>query len=297
MFVDMNAMTPFERNSIRMIFPFYGFTRHLFRYLMTYPADHPVTASILTNFALQHEKDWDSGLPRDMKFLFFLGHPDVNGKVTGIDYRSIDPFRSFYNIFTIGGFAASMNPAFQFGATQMGTNVLSGTPELFPKDHFDPNTGMMVADQPPNLGLRLAEAAVPEVVGVDALFALSDQFRNLKITDPEAYKKRVYTAFGLPFAPIPVNKPEKIETTQMKRYADASASVGEAIRTGDFSKAKRYDAVPTPSLLRAYLGNRDYATPAEIERVYNILRQQADAAGISGSLHGHLPKPRQRTGH
>jgi hypothetical protein len=301
-FVDMNAMTPFERNTVRMLFPFYGFTRHLFRYLMTYPADHPLAASILTNFALQHESDWNSGpnagLPRDMKFLFFLGHPDVNGHVTGIDYRSIDPFRSFYNTFTLGGFFSQLNPAGQFIAQRAGVNVLSGTPELFPHVHYDPNTGMMVADQPPSAAMAAAEAAVPELVGVDALFAVSDQFRNLKITDPEAYKKRVFTAFGLPFAPIPVNRPEKVETTQMKRYRDASQSISEAIRTGDFSKAKRYDSVPVPSLLQPFLGNATYATPEQIQRAYEVLKSQMDKIGIQGSLHAYLPKAtRTRTGH
>jgi hypothetical protein len=297
-FVDMNAMTPFERNSIRMVFPFYGFTRHLFRYLMTYPSDHPIAASILTNFANQFQQDHNSGLPQSMKFLFFLGHPDVNGNVTGVDYRSIDPFRSFYNVFTIAGISSQMNPAFQAVAQQMGVNVLSGTSELFPTTHFDPNTGQMVADQPPGLPLRLAEAAVPEVQGVDAIFSLSDQYRNLKLTDPQAYKRRVYTSFGIPFAPSTVNVPRTVETTQMKRYTDAQQSIAEAIRTGDFSKAKRYKVVPTPSTLKVFLGNKPYATTAEVERVYNALMEQMGLAGTDASLHGQLRKPpRTRTSH
>ena len=112
------------------------------------------------------------------------------------------------------------------------------------------------------------------------------------------YKKRVFTAFGLPFAPIPVNVPEKVETTQMKRYRDASQSISEAIRTGDFSKAKRYDAVPVPSLLKPFLGNATYATPEAIQRAYEALKSQMDRIGIQGSLHAYLPKAtRTRTGH
>lgn len=303
MFVDMNAMTPFERTTIRKVFPFYGFTRHLFRYLMTYPSDHPYAAAILTNFAVQHEKDWSTGLPRDFSFMFFLGEPDVDGNVNAVDYRSIDPFRSFYNVFTLAGITSQMNPGFQLLAQQAGVNVLSATPELYPHTHYNPTTGQLEADQPPNLPLRILETIIPPTQAIDARFTLSDQFRNLKINDPEGYRHRIFTSLGIPFSGFPftlaggelgekINVPRKRELTQLKRYTDASNAINEAVRTGDFSKAKRYDWVPTPSLLSPYFPI-DYARPGQIEKVYRALEERL-TAGTDVSLHAVLPKPSRR---
>lgn len=293
MFIDMNALSPLERVVMRKIFPFYGFTRHLFRYLMTYPADHPYAASILINFARQQETDNKTGLPRDMSLMFYLGEPDINGNVKAVDYRSVDPFRSFYNLFTLGGWAAQTNPAVQLGLEQLGVNVLSGTPELYPNTHYDPSTGTLVADQPSNLGLRIMESILPETAAIDAKFQLSDQFKNLKVSDPAAFQHRVYTALGIPFGLETINIPLKEQAAQLKRYRDAQTQINKAVQTGDFSSAKRYSYVPVPSLLSPWIPGT-YATPQQIEAVYRALQQRV---GTDVSLHAVLPKPtRKRTG-
>lgn len=293
-FVDANAMTPIERAIFRKVFPFWGFTRHLFRYLMTYPVDHPYRAAILTNLANQHYADWKSGLPQQLQFMFYLGAPDSKGNVSAIDYRSIDPFRSFYNDFTLAGLTQQANPAFQMILQQAGVNVLSATPELYAPSHYDPNTGLMVADRQANPLLAAMEVAVPETAAADALFQMSDQYRNLKTTDPEAFKHRVLTTLGVPFSggvPETINIPAKIENAQMKRYKDAQTSIGQAIQTGDFSKAKRYASVPVPSSFQRYFGTLQYATPGQIEQIYRALKAQAASQGLGGtSLHALLPK-------
>ena len=292
MFVDMNSMLPIERALIRKIFPFYGFTRHLFRYVMTYPADHPYAASILTNNANQHLADWKSGLPQTMQWMLYLGVPDINGNVAAVDYRSIDPFRSFYNLFSLGGFFSQMNPALQLVAEQAGINVLSATPELYPNTHYDPATGQLVADQPSNFLLRAMESILPETSAIDAQLQLSDQFRNLKISDPAAFKSRVYSALGIPFGYQEINIPQKEQTAQLKRYRDAQTSIDQAVQSGDFTKAKRYAYVPVPSLLSQYITTK-YATPQQIEALYRSLQQRL---GTDVSLHAVLPKPtRPRT--
>jgi hypothetical protein len=292
-FVDRNAMTPFERATIARLFPFYGFTRHIFRYLMTYPADHPLAAAILTNFALQEQADRKSGLPNNLGFMFFLGQPDAQGNVTGIDYRSIDPFRSFFNDFTWAGFWSQVNPALQFVAQQSGVNILSGTPELYPQVHYDPQSGTLVADRPSpqNALMGALETMIPEAQGADAYLQLSDQWKNLKTTDPMAFKQRLYTALGMPFYPESFNLPLKQEVTQMKRYRDAQSSINAAVQTGDFSKAKRYSYVPIPSLLRRYFGNMTYATPQQIEQIFKALQGRYPSGT---NIHAVLPKPSQR---
>jgi len=294
-FVDQNAMSPFERATIRKVLPFWGFTRHIFRYLMTYPVDHPYRAAILANLANTHQADWASGLPQQMQFMFYLGAPDSNGNVTAVDYRSIDPFRSFYNDFTLGGLLSQTNPGIQFIAQQSGVNVLSATPELYPTTHYDAYTGTMVADRPKGVALSALESMIPEVQGADALFQLSDQYRNLKVSDPEAFQHRVYTTLGIPFGPEQINIPLKVETAQMKRYRDADTAINQAVQTGDFSSAKRYAATPIPSLLRRYFPGMTYATPQQIEAVYQALvARYAPQNPTGASLHALLPKPSSR---
>jgi hypothetical protein len=106
-FVDVNAMTPLERYIFKKVFPFYGFTRHVMRYALTYPADHPLRMSIISNFADQQQRDWDTGMPQALQWMFFLGPPDRDGNQPAVDYRSIDPFRSFYNNFTWAGLSTA----------------------------------------------------------------------------------------------------------------------------------------------------------------------------------------------
>ena len=293
-FVDMNAMTPFERNTMRQIMPFYGFARHIFRYLFTFPSDHPLRASILSNFArIQHESFNRTGLPGTMQFLFFLGQPDKNGNVTGVDYRSIDPFRSYFNDFTLAGITSQLNPMLQFGLTEMGVNTLSATPELYPGMHYDPYTGSNVADRPSNSLLTAAETMIPEVNTLDAALSLSDTYKNLARTDPNAFRKRLYTSLGIPFGPSTENIPLDIQRQQTKRYKDADTAASTAIQSGDFSRAKQYDYVPIPSLMQQFFPGHRYVDPDTLETVYNQIRGQLNAAGQSGvSVHAILPKPR-----
>jgi len=132
---------------------------------------------------------------------------------------------------------------------------------------------------------------IPEAQGADAYLQLSDQWKNLKTTDPMAFKQRLYTALGMPFYPESFNLPLKQEVTQMKRYRDAQSSINAAVQTGDFSKAKRYSYVPIPSLLRRYFGNMTYATPQQIEQIFKALQGRYPSGT---NIHAVLPKPSQR---
>ena len=125
------------------------------------------------------------------------------------------------------------------------------------------------------------------------MFELSDQFRNLKISDPEGYKHRVYTALGIPFGPETINKTRKRQNYQLKLYADASDSINSAVRTGDFKKAFRFSYVPIPSMLQRYFGSMTYATPQQIQAIYNSLK---DTLAPGTSLHAVLPRytPRRK---
>lgn len=293
-FVDMNGMTPFERVTMRKVFPFYGFTRHLFRYLMTYPIDHPLRAAILTNLANQHKEDWSTGLPGNMSFLFFLGSPDEAGNVHTVDYRSIDPFRSFFNEFTLAGITSQINPLAQIPLQMMGVNVLAATPELYPGSHYDPELGTIVAERPSDSPLAtIAHGLIPETVAVDAVLGLTDRFRHLKETNERAYHRAIFTALGIPFEPSTINVPYEKERAAQGRFRDAQNAISEAMISGNFDDVKRYNQVPVPSLLRRFFPNSAYASPGDIEALWGALTSSLGQQGAEGiSPKAIIPKGR-----
>jgi hypothetical protein len=174
-------------------------------------------------------------------------------------------------------------------------NVLSATPELYPGSHYDPQTGSMVADRPPNPFLGTLETLIPQTAAIDGMIGMTDQMRNLKRNNPDAYTRRLHSILGLPFMPEAIHKPLEIELSQMKRYKDAQDAISQAIQGGDFKKAKRFEFVPVPSLMRRFFPNQTYARPGDLERAYKYVVEQAASQGVSGvSPHAILPKPTRR---
>ena len=74
---NLQAMTPLERSVARKIMPFYGWTKHILKYILTYPVDHPWRAMYLSTLATQNTDTFSSGLDERMQLLFFLGQPDA----------------------------------------------------------------------------------------------------------------------------------------------------------------------------------------------------------------------------
>ena len=278
---SMGEMLPIERTLIRQVFPFYGFTKHLLRYAFTYPSDYPWRAAILANLARMEQEDWQSGLPQTMQLLFWLGPTDPKtGKRTGVDFRSLDPFRSLYTDFSLAGVASQLNPILQFGLQEMGVNTLTGSAELYPNMHYDSSTGKMVADAPGNTLMNLFGQFIPQANTVDAMIGITDQYRHLRMTDPDGFKRMLWTQLGFPFAPQTFDIPKTIENSALARQSDARKAIGKAVETGDFGSAKRYDYVPIPSTMRRFFGGAKYATPGDIEAMWQRLQQEAAARGL-----------------
>ena len=55
--------------------PFYGWTKHIIKYVLTYPTDHPYRTQFLSVLATQNSDGFSSGLDQRMQLLFFLGSP------------------------------------------------------------------------------------------------------------------------------------------------------------------------------------------------------------------------------
>lgn len=264
--VDMDDMAPWERTIFKHVFPFYGFTRFLFRYLLTYPVDHPYRVAILSRFSTQEQEEWNSLIPQKFMQVLFLGQPDSHGNIKTIDYRNLNPFRSFSNDFTMVGFFQSLNPLLSMPFAVRGFDVLSGVGPLYPSLEFNPQSGTLQA-APPGGRDELFNALsqfIPEIGTVDHFFNITDRMRVLKRSNPAAYRSMLYSQLNLPgilSPPIDVNLPYVEERAEMDRYkaAQQAVSTGEKGQVPNaWSKAEQFQLVPyqgkyvDPNQLAAY---------------------------------------------
>jgi hypothetical protein len=257
-FGNLRHMTPLERGVFVKIFPFYGWTKHVLTYVMTYPFDHPWRAMILGNLALMHSESQASGLPLRLELLTMLGKPDQFGNVTAIDTKSMDPFRDTANYATLTGLFESLNPAITgFGALVDPQFSFAGQ-NMYPQITFNSLYGVKTAGAGGNIW-NAAEQYIPQLQAADAAFNLSGQYAYLKQSNPAAFQKKIFESLGLPFTPQQINVRQLAAQGQIDRYQQAHAAALKAAQTGDTSGLAGYTAVPDP------LNTMYEVTPAYID--------------------------------
>lgn len=239
-FVDLDALTPNERYIVKQAFPFYAFTKHLFKYLLTYPVDHPIRASILSKFARQEIEEWKTGLPEKYQHMFFLGSGD---EVTAVDFKSINPFRSFSDQFTLTGFVQALNPAAATVLQTMGVNPVAAVPELYPETEYNPETGSIQAKRKGLLSSAL-HAYIPVSQAFEAVAGQSDRLRELRRTDPTAYRRALFNFLNLPFPYGKISKSAERAEVAVKKYNEAGKAVGRGMTDGNWNEAMQYNLVP-----------------------------------------------------
>ncbi len=260
LFRDMNNI---ERNILRVVSPFYGWTKFLVKFALQYPVDHPIRAGIVSNFVEMEQQDWGSGLPQDLSQMFFLGKPDALGKQTAFDIRQINPFRDVGRDFTWAGFAGALNPALDAVLQSMGVDTYTGSAELYPELHVDPNTGNLSAKGSNFFG-NLINSALPQAKGIEGLLGWSDQMRTLKKTDPSAFSAAIFRSFHIPWAPRQLSIPQARAKMQLNQRRVAESAASRALETGDFSAVSQYNEVP-------YRGQ--LLTPQQLAALYQMARK------------------------
>lgn len=270
--VNMDGMTPFERTVIKQVIPFYGFMKFMFKFMLTYPVDHPYRAVILSRFATQEQEEWNTLIPEKFMMTLFLGHPDSHGNIKSIDMRNLNPFRSFSNDFTLQGFFQSLNPIAGAIATARGFNVLDATGPLYPSLEFNPTTGSLQAAPPSgaNQWFTAAEQFLPELGTIDHFVGITDQMRRLKASgNTAAYQSTLYSQLNLPgilAPPVTVNLPYVEERSEMDRYKVASQAVS------DFTSGRASADSLRSFAYVPYQGQ--YYTPDQFIRYWNGLLAQ-----------------------
>ena len=232
-YADMDALTPLERTITRYAIPFYGWTRHILRYALELPMDHPLRAAILSRMVNQEWQDWPTGIPQDMMYLFQIGGIDPAGNVQAVDIRQLDPLRSVTDVFTMAGFLSSLNPLFQsVAAPALGINPETASPEdLYPTLTIDSFYGTKSPTRPNPLSV-LAQGVggyIPEASVLDHFIGISSYTRWAKANDPQAYKNQLYQALNVPWLPQTINMYQTVAKSELNNFSVASAAATAAL--------------------------------------------------------------------
>lgn len=242
--IDVDNMTPFEQTVLKQIFPFWTFTKHILRYVLSYPADHPLRASILSKLALNIEAGNTSGDPGKLSKLLMIGGTDALGNVTSVDISNANPFRSMASIFSMAGFFQGLAPEYQLALKKMGFNTLTGTPSLAANFTYDQYAGTNVPQKTPMNLFDFVGTFIPEADIIDHYFLFTDTMRTLKTRDPYAYNKLLYQELNLPFIISPININDVRAKAAAMQFRDAQDAVANAFKTGNTDTLRRFDAVP-----------------------------------------------------
>ena len=253
---DWDAMLPWERTIMRRVFPFYGWMKHVLKYTFTLPYDHPLRVSVLTNFAANEMEDYREGTPQWMASTFFIGKEGPDTKQWSVNMRSVNPFADVaryadfdsreYGSGVVLGFLTQMSPIASSVMESMGVSPMSGRARLYPEMSYDPETGRLRSTAPSILR-TLPKSIVPQVEGVAGLVELagvssgSRELRNMRVNNPDAFVARIWSSFGMPFAPRRRSRTFELQRSALAREQAAGDAVNRALRTGDWRDALGYD--------------------------------------------------------
>lgn len=252
---NVRHMTPLERNILTRVFPFYGWTKHILQYVMSYPFDHPYRAMILANLAEMNSQDVASGLPTRIQLLTFLGTPDQYGNVTAIDTKALNPLRDTANYASLTGLFESLNPAITGVGALVDPQISFGGQNAYPQITYNQLYGVKTAGAGGNL-FNAVEQFIPQVTALDEAFDLSGQYAYLAKSNPQAFDKKVFESLGLPFTPEQLNLRQTAAQAEIDRYQQASQATYE------------YATGENPNALAGYAPNAPVPDPLNTE--YNV---------------------------
>jgi hypothetical protein len=258
---NLQAMTPFERSIARKIMPFYGWTKHILKYVLTYPVDHPWRTMFLSTLATQNTDRFASGLDDRMQLLFFLGQPDASGNVSAVDIRELDPFRDVANYATIGGWLSSLNPVLTAPAVAIDPSIIYGNNVLYPNVTYNSVYGTNQAAAS-GTAIGAIEQEVPELKALDDALGLSSSARALKKSG--GTNKDILNSLNIPMTEVQhLNLKQIAAKHEIDRYNQAKTEALNAWQTGDFSTLLQYPGTVPDPLQTGY-----NITPKELEKQY-----------------------------
>lgn len=220
-----DSMTPFERQTMRYIFPFYGFMSHIARFTYRYAIDHPVRMAFTAAFARNELEDWKSGLPERLRSMAIFGDKGVN-------LAGWNPFGDVANTLTLTGWLSQVNPVLSTVAEQFGIDPRTGQANLYPESMYDPATGRLVL-RTRNPGTALLENLIPQSQVLTGALGLNDNLSDLERSDPEAAQRLRLSAFGIPNLYREVDLPLEAMKAEGARKNAFSQAIGRTLSHPD----------------------------------------------------------------
>lgn len=235
---EWSAMTALERSIMRQVFPFYAFVGHMMRTVRTFPADHPVRASIMGAITRAELEDLGTGLPEDMLGVFRFGDVDENGNQKAFSVGAMNPFADVPSFFGALGWASAMNPMLSTFAEQLG--FADGQREAYPTLTYDAASGRLVAKQP-GLAASFLTNTIPQVELLSIFTGSSEDFRKSLRENPDAAMRRLYSLTGIPLTNFrSVNFGQEIARNELNVQEAQTLERNRALKSGDWSEAERF---------------------------------------------------------
>ena len=197
---DVLAMTPIEREFLTRAMPFWSWTKHILKYVMTFPNDHPYRAMFLTQQSRIIQQEQPAGLPIRAELLFFLGPMNPSGQVNAIDVGG--PPTLFGILATTSPSPGGCGPSTRSSPHRSPTSTRtspSAPMSSIPMSSTRTSTARMKPPHPV-LSHNAAEQIIPELTAADAALNLSGQFNYLhQAGRREQLASKVYSALNISF--------------------------------------------------------------------------------------------------
>ena len=229
---DVMGMTPFERNVLRRVFPFYSWLGHITRYTLRFPFDHPLRASIIGSMAEMVMEDLGSGGNVDMLDRITWGGADKQGNRKGLLVRAMNPFHDVGNLLTLGGWLGSANPIIETLLQQIGVDTSTGGPELFPTLQYDPETGTLAAAAG-NPFTNLLYNTIPQSQVAARAIGFDRDFQRLRETNPGTARSMILSGVGIPVLNRATSPEQQYMKAEAARQKDRSARLKDLMKAGD----------------------------------------------------------------
>jgi len=265
---DYLGMTPFERNIVKSLIPFYGFIGHAMRYVLRYPFDHPLRAEMMAKLAAAEMEDHSMGLPTRFMSNLFFGGMDDKGNQRAFNLGPFNPFGDVANSMTVAGFLGNTNPVLQTAFEMVGLD--RGKAELYPSLRYDAETGRMAAETP-GFFQALTGNIVPQSAALLAIMGLNGQYNEMLQRDPSAAGRYLLSTLTIPMVERQFNVPQEQFAAELARRKSANSVLNAALKSGNWKEAMRY-----PSLVK-YLEALDELPPEQLQAFQPIDRSQAFA--------------------
>ncbi len=262
---DLQTYSPIERNIIRTMMPFYGWTKHVIRFALRMPYDHPLRMSILSSLA--NQSLGNTSVPEYYYRLFFIGMPDSIGNVTVDDTRQWNPFRDLANLMSWQGFLSGLNPVGQGIVMSMGDSAVTGQPtELYPQLSYSDFYGAdQVSAATSNPVYNILFSTSPYAQLFQSLIDKNSTLRAEAQENPSKFAYLVADQIGFPWIPYTFNEKVEQAKSYMDAYSQAKNAAATALQQNSPAAVAGYNLLPSSGW---------NLTPSIIDQIISIAQSQ-----------------------